>query len=218
MTSCCEDYVDTYVVADVHGMQDKLLDLLERIPICVEDDTMVFLGDYVDRGPNSRGVLDTILGLMESGLRVICLRGNHECMWEDYLKDREALLFLYNGGVATLKSYHQYPAAGPEVVLPDRHRLFLAELQPYHEMEEFILVHAGLRPGIPLQQQQPNDLYWIRNEFIFSDYDFGKTVVFGHTPFSQPFMGRKRIGIDTGAVYGNRLTCVRLPDIAFYSV
>ena len=210
--------MDTYVFADIHGMHHKLLDLLQRVPFRADRDTLVFLGDYIDRGPNSKEVVETILALMDSGIRVICLRGNHECMLDDYLAARETLLFLYNGGVATLKSYDQYPLSGGETVLPDRHRSFLTHLQPYFEMDEFILVHAGLRPGIPLDQQEEEDLFWIRNEFIFSDYDFGKTVVFGHTPFSQPFIRPKRIGIDTGAVYGNKLTCIRLPDIEFFSV
>lgn len=210
--------MDTYVFGDVHGMRHKLLDLLERVPFRAEKDTLVFLGDYIDRGPDSKGVLEVILGLMDRGVRVICLRGNHECMLDDYLEDRESLLFLVNGGVATLKSYDQYPVAGKEMIVPDRHRHFLANLLPCYEMEDFILVHAGLRPGISLDQQEEKDLYWIRNEFILSDYDFGKTVVFGHTPFSRPFIGPRRIGIDTGAVYGNKLTCIRLPDIAFFSV
>ncbi len=210
--------MDTYVFADVHGMHHKLLDLLQRVPFRADKDTLVFLGDYIDRGPDSKGVLETILALMDSGVRVICLRGNHECMLDDYLEERESLLFLLNGGVATLKSYDQYQVSGREMVLPDRHRSFLTHLQPYYEMEEFILVHAGLRPGVPLDQQEEKDLFWIRNEFIFSDYDFGKTVIFGHTPFSQPFIRPTRIGIDTGAVYGNKLTCVRLPDIEFFSV
>ncbi len=210
--------MDTYVFADVHGMRHKLHDLLERIPFRIDHDTMVFLGDYIDRGPDSKGVLDIIIGLIDSGVRVICLRGNHECMLQDYLDNREPLLFLYNGGMATLHSYKQFPDQGGEMILPDRHRDFLARLLPWHEMDDFILVHAGLRPGVPLDEQVEKDLYWIRQEFIHSDYDFGKTVVFGHTPFSRPFIGPKRIGIDTGAVYGNKLTCVRLPDIQFFSV
>jgi serine/threonine protein phosphatase 1 len=210
--------VDTYVFADVHGMRDKLVDLLERIPFRIDRDTIVFLGDYVDRGPDSKGVVDIILELMDTGMHVVCLRGNHECMWQDYLEDREELLFLHNGGTATLKSYQQFPVVGSAMVLPERHREFLELLLPWYEMEQFILVHAGLRPGIPLAQQEDKDLYWIRHEFIQSDYDFDKTIVFGHTPFTRPFIGRKRIGIDTGAVYGNKLTCVRLPDITFFSV
>jgi serine/threonine protein phosphatase 1 len=210
--------LDTYVFADVHGMLHKLVDLLERVPFRIDRDTIVFLGDYIDRGPDSKGVLDIIIDLIDTGMRVVCLRGNHECMLRDFLEEKEPLLFLYNGGAATLKSYRQSTVLGREMILPDRHRDFLDRLLPWYEMDDFILVHAGLRPGVPLEQQEEKDLYWIRHEFIYSDYDFGKTVVFGHTPFSQPFIGRKRIGIDTGAVYGNKLTCVRLPDVEFYSV
>jgi len=210
--------LDTYVFADVHGMLHKLVDLLERVPFRIDRDTIVFLGDYIDRGPDSKGVLDIIIDLIDTGMRVVCLRGNHECMLKDFLDGKEPLLFLYNGGAATLKSYRQSAVLGRDLILPDRHRDFLDRLLPWYEMDDFILVHAGLRPGIPLEQQEEKDLYWIRHEFIYSDYDFGKTVVFGHTPFSHPFIGRKRIGIDTGAVYGNKLTCVRLPDVEFYSV
>jgi serine/threonine protein phosphatase 1 len=210
--------LDTYVFADVHGLRDRLMDLLNRIPWRAASDTLIFLGDCIDRGPDSKGVLDIILDLTDAGVRVLCLRGNHEWMLESYLRDEETLLFLYNGGRATLESYQQAPALGSDMILPDRHRSFFQRLLPWYEMDDFILVHAGLRPGVPLEQQEEKDLYWIRNEFIYSDYDFGKTVVFGHTPFSHPFIGRKRIGIDTGAVYGNKLTCVRLPDIEFFSV
>jgi len=210
--------VDTYVFADVHGMRHRLMDLLNRIPWRASSDTLIFLGDYIDRGPDSKGVLDIILDLMDVGVRVLCLRGNHEWMLESYLRDEETLLFLCNGGMATLNSYQQAPALGSDMILPERHRNFFRQLLPWYEMDEFILVHAGLRPGVPLERQEEKDLYWIRNEFIYSDYDFGKTVVFGHTPFSRPFIGRKRIGIDTGAVYGNKLTCVRLPDVEFFSV
>jgi serine/threonine protein phosphatase 1 len=210
--------MDTYVFADIHGMQHKLQLLLDRIAFRADRDTIVFLGDYIDRGPNSKGVLDTIIGLIDTGVHVVCLRGNHECMWQDFLDDKDALFFLYNGGTATLKSYRQFPALGSDMVLPHRHWDLLQGLLPWYEVDDFILVHAGLRPGIPLAQQKEEDLFWIRDEFIHSDYDFGKTVVFGHTPFSRPFMGYKRIGIDTGAVYGNKLTCVRLPDVEFYHV
>jgi serine/threonine protein phosphatase 1 len=210
--------MNTYVFADVHGMLHKLEALISKIPFSSERDTLVFLGDYVDRGPNSKGVLDFIIDLIDQGVRVICLRGNHELMWANYLNDKDPLLFLYNGGTATLRSYREAPCAAGNGAMPDRHREFLQNLLPYYEMEDFILVHAGLRPGIPLHEQHADDLYWIRTEFIDSDFDFGKTVIFGHTPFNQPHIGRKRIGIDTGAVYGNKLTCVRLPDLQFYSV
>jgi serine/threonine protein phosphatase 1 len=208
----------TYVFADVHGMLHKLENLLARISFSPGRDTLAFLGDYVDRGPHSKGVVDLILNQIDEGVRVICLRGNHEVMWENFLNRKDHLMFLYNGGTATLKSYREASGTDDGSAIPERHREFLQNLLPYYEMDDFILVHAGLRPGIPLQEQQERDLYWIRAESIYSDYDFGKTVIFGHTPFRQPFIGNKRIGIDTGAVYGNKLTCVRLPDLQFFSV
>jgi serine/threonine protein phosphatase 1 len=201
----------TYVIGDVHGMLDKLEEMLDRIPFDPEEDRLAFVGDYIDRGPNSRGVVDRILGLTDEGVETICLKGNHECMWIDYLKDINTVSFLLNGGVDTIKCYDE-----PEP--PESHRRFLDNLLPYYEMEDFILVHAGLRPGIPLRKQTEEDMCWIRFDFIDSDYDFGKKIVFGHTPFGRPYVDRYKIGIDTGAVYGNRLTCVCLPEIVFYSV
>jgi serine/threonine protein phosphatase 1 len=208
----------TYVIGDVHGMLSKLRRLLRKIPFKPDRDRLAFVGDYVDRGPDSKGVLDCILDLMERGWEVICLRGNHEWMWQNYLKGDDPLMFLVNGGEETLKSYETEGQGGGDIVVPARHLEFLEGLLPYHEMEDFILVHGGLRPGVPLVEQDEQDLYWIRFEFIFSAHDFGKCVVFGHTPFQRPFVGRHCIGIDTGAVYGNKLTCVRLPDVKFYSV
>jgi serine/threonine protein phosphatase 1 len=103
-------------------------------------------------------------------------------------------------------------------VIPDPHLDFLDRLLPYFEMEAYILVHAGLRPGVRLKDQLEDDLLWIRSEFISSDFNFGKKVVFGHTHFLRPYIDEFKVGIDTGAVYGNLLTCVRLPDLRFYSV
>lgn len=206
----------TYVVGDVHGMLFKLEKLLDKIPIDIERDTLAFVGDYIDRGPDSKGVLDLIFRLTDQGMRTICLKGNHEVMCRDFLRGRDPLPFLVNGGKETLRSYNEDSQGG--IAIPERHTEFLYNLLPYYEMEQFILVHGGLRPGVPLDEQQEEDLCWIRFDFIDSDYDFGKTVIFGHTPFNRPYVDRYKIGIDTGAVYGNRLSCVCLPEMRFYSV
>jgi serine/threonine protein phosphatase 1 len=93
---------------------------------------------------------------------------------------------------------------------------FFKSLRLYYETEEFIFVHAGLRPRMPLEDQRTEDLLWIRDKFVGSKYDFGKRVIFGHTPLKQPLVEDNKIGIDTGAVYGNKLTCVQLPDLQFF--
>ncbi len=206
----------TYVFGDVHGMWHKLRNLLDKIPFREDRDRLVFLGDLVNRGPDSRAVIDLVLELRERGLAVVCLRGNHELMFRDYLNGRNRTLFLVNGGESTLYSYRT--GRDMESRVPERHAKFLDGLLPWFELEHHILVHAGLKPGVPLSLQEDKDLYWIRNEFISSTFDFGKKVVFGHTPFREPFVDGLKIGIDTGAVYGNRLTCVCLPDEVFTSV
>ncbi len=206
----------TYAIGDIHGMLSSLEELFDRLPLDPANDTLAFLGDYIDRGPDSHGVIEFILTLMEEGFHVVCLRGNHEVMLTDHINGRADLLFLCNGGEATLDSYRR-ASGGASASLPSDHREFIRDLLPYYEMDDFILVHAGLRPGVALCDQSETDLFWIRSDFIYSNHDFGKRVVFGHTPFSQPYVDKYKIGIDTGAVYGNRLSCVRLPDMKFFS-
>jgi serine/threonine protein phosphatase 1 len=168
-----------------------------------ETDEVVFVGDYVDRGPDSKGVIDYLLSLKG---RYTFLMGNHERMFLDYLHGKERPLFLYNGGAATMESY------GALSNIPAAHIDFLNSLHLYYETDEYLFVHAGIRPGIPLQQQDPGDLLWIREEFYAYPGRYPKTVVFGHTPMREVLMGGDRIGIDTACVYGNKLTCLILPS------
>ncbi|MEJ5349134.1 MAG: metallophosphoesterase family protein [Desulfosoma sp.] len=206
-----------FAIGDVHGMLFKLERLLDRLPLRKDRDQLVFVGDYVDRGPDSRGVIERVLQLMKEGFHVVCLRGNHELMMENYLRDQEVELFLINGGAVTVHSY-SVGNDGGQCLVPETHKNFLRGLKKFYETDDYLFVHAGFRPGVALANQADQDVYWIRNEFITSDYDFGKRVIFGHTPFLKPFVDRRKIGIDTGAVYGNKLTCVCLPDEVFYSV
>jgi len=210
------DTSQTYVIGDIHGMLSRLNRLLDRIPFRPEKDSLAFLGDYIDRGPDSKGVVDLILDLRARGVQIVTLRGNHEIMFMDYIRGRDPSLFLANGGGSTLVSYEREHRGN--IVIPDQHLAFIDNLLPFYEMDDFILVHAGLRPRVALEKQREEDIYWIRGDFIFSDYDFGKRVIFGHTHFQAPYVDDFKIGIDTGAVYGNLLSCVRLPDIEFYSV
>jgi serine/threonine protein phosphatase 1 len=210
---------DLYAIGDIHGKLACLERLLEKINPDLTQDRLVFVGDYIDRGPESRGVVDYIIRLKNLAPpdRIICLKGNHEAMFLDFLTGAPAEMFLYNGGLATLEDYWDDDWVDREgLALPLDHAQFYQDLQLYYETPDYIFVHAGLKPGVPLNEQVEEDLLWIRGEFITSEEDFGRRVIFGHTPFSQPLVMNNKIGIDTGAVYGNLLTAVKLPDEEFY--
>lgn len=204
-----------FVIGDVHGCLGMLQRLMERIAWDPERDRLIFLGDYIDRGEDSRGVIDFILRLAAESDRVDCLLGNHESIFLDYLSGLEPRTFLENGGKSTLGSYG---ISDGRKEIPHSHMKFLQTLNPFLELEEYFIVHAGMRPGVSIERQTVDDLVWIRDPFIFSEYDFGKRVIFGHTPFSQPLIMDNKIGLDTGAVYGNRLTCLELPRFLFHHV
>ena len=189
------------IISDIHGCLKELKEVLERVKYDPEMDMLIFLGDYIDRGPESAGVIDHILELKKKSKHIICLLGNHEMMFLDFLKEENMGLFLINGGVDTMQSY------GSIDKIPQTHRDFLRALLPYYETTNYIFVHAGLRDGIPLKEQSLHDLVWIRADFIHSEYDHGKRVVFGHTPHAQPLIIGSKIGIDTGVVFGGCLTC-----------
>ena len=191
-----------YAIGDIHGCLDPLRRLMDQIHLS-DMDEVVFMGDYVDRGPESKGVIDYLLTLQG---RYTFLMGNHERMFLDFLQGKERLLFLYNGGEATLESY------GGIGKIPADHLAFLNRLILSHETDDYLFVHGGIRPGIPLQEQDPTDLLWIREEFYAYPGRYPKTVVFGHTPMREVLMEADRIGIDTACVYGNKLTCLILPS------
>ncbi len=203
-----------FAIGDIHGCNHELKQLLARIRPDPLTDTIVFIGDYLDRGPDSRGVIDTLLDLKKTFPHLICLQGNHESMFLNYyLEGRDEELYFANGGGITLSSYGlTLTDARAGTGFPEDHLRFLTSLPLYHETVAYLFVHAGLRPGIPLAEQSPEDLLWIRNEFIDSDWDFGKTVVFGHTALCEPLLQANKIGIDTGLVYGGCLTCIELPS------
>jgi len=205
-----------YAIGDIHGCADKLRRLIDQLAIDPKQDQLVFVGDYIDRGPDSFEVVDYLLGLKSIFPNVVFLKGNHEQMLEDYLAGPDKLTFLINGGQATLDSYLRHRPSPQVPVFPLRHQVFFKGLRLFYETENYLFVHAGLKPKVPLAQQHPGDLLWIRSQFIYSDVDFGKQVVFGHTPFPEPLVQANKIGIDTGAVYGHQLTCVKLPDLVFF--
>ncbi len=217
-----------YAVGDIHGRLDRLDALLERLAPR-EGDSFVFLGDYIDRGPDSRGVIDRLIEL-ERDFPCVFLLGNHESMFLDFLGwsgkhyfAGEA--FLGNGGVETLLSYDYFEAdhdAGRRLELPSSHEAFLKSLRlTYHE-GEYLFVHAGLGRAL----LRGGDLRWtlrrVRAEEILWDrfscelpHELGVTIVYGHTPrpdFEVRWNAPFSIGIDTGAGYGGPLTAIRLPD------
>ncbi|MBC8418860.1 MAG: serine/threonine protein phosphatase [Proteobacteria bacterium] len=207
----------TFIVGDIHGCLHMLKRLMDKIPWRPGKDTLIFIGDYIDRGSHSKGVVDYILDLIRDYQRVNCLLGNHEAMLLDYLSGKDQDLYLANRGFTTLKNYlTEKPKEGP--LVPPDHISFYHSLRPFMELRDYYVVHAGFRPGIEIGHQTQEDMTWIREPFISSAHDFGKMVIFGHTPFREPLVTDNKIGLDTGAVYGNRLTCVELPEERFYSV
>ena len=203
-----------FIIGDIHGclgMLNRLMDMIDWRP---DRDRLIFLGDYIDRGTDSKGVVDFVLVLLNKSPFVQCLRGNHESGFLDFLSGGNIKTFLINGGETTLKSYQR----DGEILIPPDHISFYQSLRPWIELEDYYIVHAGFRPGVEIDDQSLEDLIWIREPFIYSDYDFGKRVIFGHTPFYEPLVTHNKIGLDTGAVYGNRLTCLELPQMKFHSV
>lgn len=212
---------DFYVIGDLHGCLGPLKRLLKHLDPDPNRDTLIFMGDYIDRGPDSKGVVDYLLALRARfpEERLIFLKGNHEAMFLDFLTGKDRELFLFNGGARTLEAYWGTDWAEEEnLTLPPDHASFYQRLRPFYATDDYLFVHGGLRPGIPLEEQVEEDLLWIRGEFITSPEDFGRRVVFGHTPFRQPLVLPNKIGIDTGLVYGNFLTCLRLPQMDFFFV
>ena len=203
-----------HIVGDIHGCVRELETLLAGLDVSTGD-TLAFIGDYIDRGPDSRAVVDLLLGLRaQSGLRTIFLKGNHEDMCLAYVgrEGRWGESWRMNGGGATLRSYgisEALQGAAAAEHLPTEHLEFFESLDLTAVVDEFLLVHAGVRPSVPLAAQDPEDLLWIREEFIACAHDLPHTIVFGHTPQRQVLVDLPyKIGIDTGCVYGGRLTAL----------
>lgn len=207
-----------FVVGDIHGCFDKLYVLMDKIPINYDQDQLIFIGDYIDRGPNSFDVVNYLIDFKKLVPKTIFLKGNHEDMLQNYLDGSDRFTYLLNGGQRTLDEYLNRSNNPISFPIPAEHLEFFNSLHLYYQTEEYIFVHAGLRKKVPLESQEEMDLLWIRDDFIQTDFNFGKRVIFGHTPFKKPLLRTNKIGIDTGAVYGNRLTCVQLPEIEFFSV
>ena len=210
-----------FAIGDIHGCHDKLVTLLARLPYEPERDTLVFIGDYIGRGQQSRQVVEHIMQLRQKNPKVITLMGNHELMLFEYhrLGDRNLLEVMRRNGVdATMASYGRSNIADLRSLsfLPASHRDFLKNLLPIWQTDQYIFVHAGILPDRPLSEQDQDTFCWIRDLFLNEEHDFGKRVIFGHTPFNTPLVTPTKIGIDTGAVYGNLLTAVELPSGRFF--
>jgi len=209
----------TCVIGDVHGCNASLALLLQKVQR--RADTLVFLGDYIDRGPQSKHVVTTILKLQKEHPRVITLMGNHEFLFLQYLEGRDSAVFLQAGGRQTLADYGIDPTMSIDEAnrrLPPEHLAFFRSLPLLWQDQHAVYVHAGLQPGRHLSQQTSQWCLWARDQFVHSSYDFGKPVVFGHTIFDEPYLTPDKIGIDTGAVYGGRLTALLLPTREVISV
>jgi serine/threonine protein phosphatase 1 len=209
-----------FAVGDIHGSYDKLLLLLSVLPWNRDNDLLIFLGDYIDRGKQSKEVVNHLIDLRKGGGEVIFLLGNHEQLLLSYYSsgsDYDLRLWRSFGGWDTIESYtNGIGIWGRPAFLPSDHLKFFRELLPYYETRDYIFVHAGLRDAVPLGQQKLNDLLWVRRSFAEGSQSFDKTVVFGHTPMRSPYVAPGKIGIDTGAGYGNILTAVELPALRFY--
>ncbi len=210
-----------YIIGDIHGYLERLVALFSKLTSKVtEDDTIIFLGDYIDRGPHSYEVIDFLIHVSRTpGFKSLFLKGNHEDMLRKYLggEDRNGS-FLFNGGDATIRSYVRQCG---EFALPGHHAEFFNGLRLYYEGDDFIAVHAGLNPDTgSLEEQNPDDLIWIREKFFRADRRWEKTVIFGHTPTAYirkngpVYIDEKRniIGVDSGVIFGNPLTCLVWPE------
>lgn len=229
------DGVRVYAVGDIHGRADLLKQLLHMIKRdnsarAPAQTRVIFLGDYIDRGPDSKGVIDRLINGIPDGLEAVYLRGNHEEMLLRSFDERPAFsTWTTYGGLAALASYgvdpelfsgqlpgrkamlnweeimRQFTAA-----LPPEHRQFFNALETSYTVGDYFFVHGGVRPGVPLAKQTPEDCLWIRDAFLRHRGDFGKIVVHGHTPQPEPEIRTNRIGIDTRAHDSGRLTALCL--------
>jgi serine/threonine protein phosphatase 1 len=210
-----------YAVGDIHGCAEQLAALHAQIAADAQARpvprvVLVHLGDYVDRGDDSAAVLERLLGPPPvPGAEVVNLLGNHEVMMLDACDPRSPAgampFWLENGGTETLASYRASPdEAAPWEAIPREHLDLLRGCALRWSAGDYLFVHAGVRPGVPLERQDPFDLIWIREPFLSFEGDLPQIVVHGHTPVTLPAIRPHRIGIDTGACFGGELTCLVL--------
>jgi serine/threonine protein phosphatase 1 len=205
----------TYALSDIHGCLDKLQRLVDRCLLDTKEEParFVFLGDYIDRGQDSRGVLEFVIDLQrrQPG-RVVCLTGNHEDLALNAIDDPGEIdqWVVYNGGDKALRSYG---VTHPSEV-PADHVAWLRALATHYDDGLRFFVHAGIDPARPLDRQQRHDMLWMREPFLSDIRDFGRFIVHGHTPVrgGQPDLRANRVNIDTAAVLGGPLTAAVFDD------
>jgi serine/threonine protein phosphatase 1 len=215
-----------YVIGDLHGCVAELSRLIESLPL-TKGDRVIFLGDYIDRGPDSRAVISYLLALRQnkSSIEFVFLKGNHEDMLLSFLghSGQHGEMFLANGGKSTLASYGIDPdnadAENALASIPSDHLDFFKTLDSCHSTDSFFCVHAGINPQKSLAEQTDEEFFWIRNTFIYRAHALPYTVLFGHTPqptvfFDLPY----KVGLDTGLVYGNMLTCLELDEKVLFQI
>lgn len=221
------DGVRVYAVGDIHGRSDLLNQIFKVIDADLANAPPpqafeVYLGDYVDRGPDSSGVLDLLIE--RSRIReTVCLKGNHEAFMLDVLSEpRKIGDWRQYGGLTTLLSYGLQPSMNPtpeqqielveglKAALAPDHLAFLQSLKSSFTCGDYYFVHAGVKPGVPLEAQRDEDRLWIREEFLSCEDHFGRYVVHGHTPVPVPDIRSNRINIDTGAYATGNLTLLSL--------
>ncbi|MEZ5713883.1 MAG: metallophosphoesterase [Paracoccaceae bacterium] len=215
-----------YAIGDIHGQLGQLDTALTRIEADGgAEATVVFLGDFCDRGADSRGVIDRLIEGRDQGRDWVFLKGNHDRMFRlfmaDYPQNDDRLLVGYHwlheriGGLATLASYGVEVAAGARIyqvhaaaraAVPPEHIAFLDGLRPFHQAGGLLFVHAGIRPGVPLAEQHEDDLIWIREEFLLDPVAHPWLVVHGHTHVDTAEHRGNRVNLDTGAGYGAPLS------------
>ena len=180
-------------IGDIHGEVEKLNSLIDRLDL-QKQDKVIFLGDYIDRGLNSKAVIERILDLSKK-IECVFLKGNHEDM---LLKTKitqsqdDIEHWLLSGGISTYDNYGDYPA------IFNTHGKFLDSLKLYHIEQNYMFVHAGINPKKELSEQTKDDLLWIREEFLDNSHNLPYKIIFGHTPFIEPLILNDKIGIDTG--------------------
>jgi len=218
--------MSSFVIGDIHGCSEELHHLVDALPVRPGDE-IVFLGDYIDRGPDSSGVVSFLIELKVSlsDNKLVFLKGNHEDMLLSYLglSGHHGNMFLPNGGRATVQSYGvAADNTSPnrlQAAMPPNHLAFYQALESYFLTEPYLCVHAGIHPLKSLPEQSEEDLLWIRDPFLQSSHPLPYTILFGHTPqhavlYHLPY----KIGLDTGLVYGNMLTCLNTDEKILYQI
>lgn len=223
-----------YAIGDIHGKSQLLTELLRKIEFDIAsynssthevfDTKVVFLGDYIDRGLESKSVVETLVNYAQSGRKTIFLKGNHEQVFLEFIKNPSiGAQWCKHGGTETLASYgvkkpnltedlNAWRICRDEVlcVLPKQHMFFFKELKSWYVSEPFMFVHAGIDPTKPLQSQSDDEFLWIRDKFLKDKDKLPFIIVHGHTPEPEPIWDGRRIGVDTGAYLSGKLSAVRL--------